>query len=165
MLWIYVSLTAGACAARMKVYVGRFGRKYDSAQSMLQINAASAATQKLCPFTRNRCATKRRSIDAQTIIWYLSRRLMKQPCCGERFAKTRSNRQHPPSERERSTVDFSNDVPTTRKRSIFNLDRTYRAGRGSKLNTFYCYEDEKESVPGLIVIRACLDGVLVVNLD
>ena len=114
-------------------------------------------SQSMCDETKvNWCAN---------LIWYLSRRLMKQPCCGERFAKMCSNRQHPPSKQERSTVGFSNDVPTTRKRSIFNLNCTYRAGRGSKLNTFYCYEDEEESVLVLSVIRACLDGVLVVNLD
>ena len=99
------------------------------------------------------------------MFWHVSRRLRKQHRRRKRFAITCSNRQHPPSKRGRATVDFSNDVKTARKRSVFNLDGTCRAGRGTKLNTFYCYGDEEESVLVLSVIRACVDGVLVVNLD
>ena len=62
-------------------------------------------------------------------------------------------------------IDFNIDISTVRKRSISSLDHTYQAGRGINLNTFYCYGGYEESVLVLSVVRACLDGVLVVNLN
>ena len=54
---------------------------------------------------------------------------------------------------------------TVEKQSISSLDHTYQTGRGIKLHIFYCYGSYEESVLVLSVIRACLDGVRVVNLE
>ena len=94
----------------------------------------------------------------RTMFWHVYRRLMKHHRCGKGFAKTCPNRQLPPSKGKRATVVFNIGVPTARKRSVCNLDCTYRAGRGARLNTFGCYKDDEESVLVLSVIRTCLGG-------
>ena len=74
------------------------------------------------------------------------------------FQRHRNKRTH-----QRSILNF--DMSTRRKRSIFSLDHIYHAGRGIQLNVpCYC-GDQEEGMLVLSVIRACLGGVLVVDLD
>ena len=50
---MYVFLNVSACVAQIRMKISRPGCKYDGEQSMLQPNAKSAHTQKLCLCTRN----------------------------------------------------------------------------------------------------------------
>ena len=60
MFSVYVSLNAGACIARIRTNFSTPGCKDDCEQSMIQTNVKSVCTKKLCRYTRNRSATRRR---------------------------------------------------------------------------------------------------------
>ena len=66
---------------------------------------------------------------------------------------------------EARKVDFKLWRVDNEKTVYSSLEHTCQAGRAIKWNMPYYYGSQEESVLVLSAIRACLRGVLVVNLD